>query len=331
MASKVLSWYWEHSDKKGTELLLLLGLADVSNEDGYCYPGVPRLAKKARCTKRHAQRLLAKFEGEGIIGVVERGGIKTKSGSTNLYYLLEYRSKVLGDDTIPKLVRDRKPAEDKRIHPGSNQSDDTGVTPSDDTGVTTQNSEGVTRESPHGVTRESPKLTTEHNNHPNRTITDSSTESTDSDRDGWTSWLASEGGKFDIHRKVHPDEIDDTDGWRVEAIKNALVHAMGYVAEIDEKTDAYATGFARRWYKGGHTPNEVIDFVNHVYGVMDGEPFGIGLLPHRYLEWRREYEVKARLDNTGDVEVILESLRQKGFKQTYYVSTPKPSYERDNS
>jgi len=74
---------WEHSQQKGTALLLLLAIADHANDDGLCWPSVGRLAEKARTTKRQAQRLIAELEAAGEL-VVERGDGR---GHTSIYHL----------------------------------------------------------------------------------------------------------------------------------------------------------------------------------------------------------------------------------------------------
>ena len=63
-----MNYVWEHSDQKGTSLLLLLAIADHANDDGICWPSVARLAHKARTTKRQAQP-----SGEPPLGMGVRG------------------------------------------------------------------------------------------------------------------------------------------------------------------------------------------------------------------------------------------------------------------
>jgi len=57
---------WDRSKQTGTALLILLALADFTNDDGYCWPSIDTLAHKARCSRRHVQRLLKDIShGEG--------------------------------------------------------------------------------------------------------------------------------------------------------------------------------------------------------------------------------------------------------------------------
>lgn len=81
MSIAVMSKVWEHSRAGGTELLLLLAIADYSDEHGYAYPSVPTLARKIRMTSRNTQYLLQKLEASGELEIKRGAG---RSGS-NLY------------------------------------------------------------------------------------------------------------------------------------------------------------------------------------------------------------------------------------------------------
>lgn len=50
---------WATSSHSGTELLMLLAIADFSDDDGRAYPAVGTLAKKCRMTDRNARLILA--------------------------------------------------------------------------------------------------------------------------------------------------------------------------------------------------------------------------------------------------------------------------------
>lgn len=112
---------WNHSQSSGSDLLVLLAIADFANEQGGAFPAVSTLAKKARMSERNTQRALRTL--------TKRGELKIEKGkgphSTNIYRV-----------TI--------------CHP-DNLSGDTGVTP----GVTNPVSRGDTGVTP-GVTTLSP-------------------------------------------------------------------------------------------------------------------------------------------------------------------------------
>ncbi|RCW45132.1 helix-turn-helix protein [Halopolyspora algeriensis] len=75
MSIKVMNWVWEHSPAKGTELLMLLAIADNATDDGTnAYPSVRTLARKTRMGERSVQRIVRKLTEEGHLSVTERGG-----------------------------------------------------------------------------------------------------------------------------------------------------------------------------------------------------------------------------------------------------------------
>ena len=58
---------WASSQQKGGELLVMLALADFSNDAGESWPSIPVLAQKARLTDRQVQRVLNTLEELGEI------------------------------------------------------------------------------------------------------------------------------------------------------------------------------------------------------------------------------------------------------------------------
>lgn len=75
MSIKVMNWVWENSPAKGTELLMLLAIADNASDDGgNAYPSVSTLARKTRLDQRTVQRVLRKLSEQGQLNVEERGG-----------------------------------------------------------------------------------------------------------------------------------------------------------------------------------------------------------------------------------------------------------------
>lgn len=76
---------FDHSAHQGTELLMLLVLADYSDDQGYSYPSVSTLALKCRTTPRHAKRLIANLVDGGELEVREGAGPMVRGGRLNLY------------------------------------------------------------------------------------------------------------------------------------------------------------------------------------------------------------------------------------------------------
>jgi DNA-binding transcriptional MocR family regulator len=86
MAIKYMNLVWEGAQLGGTDLLMLLAIADNANDAGICWPGIKYLAHKTRVSERQAQRLINKLENEGYIEISERKGGKSKS---SLYRITE--------------------------------------------------------------------------------------------------------------------------------------------------------------------------------------------------------------------------------------------------
>lgn len=66
------------------KLLVMIALADHANDDGICWPSVPRVAALARLSDRHATRMIRALETDDrLISVTRRRG----AGHTNTYQL----------------------------------------------------------------------------------------------------------------------------------------------------------------------------------------------------------------------------------------------------
>lgn len=76
---------WKLSEQKGSQLLLMLAIADSANDDGLAYPGHAHLAEKTRLSARHVITLIEHAEQAGEI-VTEVGGQGAKD--TNQYVIL---------------------------------------------------------------------------------------------------------------------------------------------------------------------------------------------------------------------------------------------------
>lgn len=69
MSIRVINAVWKHSrQKKSGVLLILLAIADYTNDDGLAFPAISTLAGKARMSKRNAQRWVCTLERDGEIG-----------------------------------------------------------------------------------------------------------------------------------------------------------------------------------------------------------------------------------------------------------------------
>jgi hypothetical protein len=77
MSIKVMTYVWEHSQHKGSELLTLLAIADFSHDDGTnAYPSIASLATKTRMTERNVQMVLRKLQASEELSLERNAGPK---------------------------------------------------------------------------------------------------------------------------------------------------------------------------------------------------------------------------------------------------------------
>jgi hypothetical protein len=74
MSIKIMSHVWEHSQASGTELLLLLAIADHADDQGRAFPSIERLAHKTRTSRTTVKRLLKRLEALGELTVARGQG-----------------------------------------------------------------------------------------------------------------------------------------------------------------------------------------------------------------------------------------------------------------
>lgn len=74
MSIKAMTEVWEHSQQSGSGLLLLLAIADYTNDEGQAWPSVSTLAAKTRLSVRQVRRLLADVEASGELEIVRTDG-----------------------------------------------------------------------------------------------------------------------------------------------------------------------------------------------------------------------------------------------------------------
>ncbi|HOW92523.1 MAG TPA: hypothetical protein PK883_09425 [Anaerolineaceae bacterium] len=73
MSIEVMTRVWKKSQEKGSRLLLLLAIADHTDEFGFAWPGIALLAEKTRMSERQTKRLLNETEETGELYVDRRG------------------------------------------------------------------------------------------------------------------------------------------------------------------------------------------------------------------------------------------------------------------
>jgi hypothetical protein len=87
MSVHVSSNVWRSCPQKHDRLLLMLALADYSNDEGVCWPSLKSLAGRIRGTRRGVQRMLDALIADGEVELVEMGGGR---GQPSRYLLERY-------------------------------------------------------------------------------------------------------------------------------------------------------------------------------------------------------------------------------------------------
>jgi len=87
MSIKVMNTVWEKSANCGSELFLLIALADWADDWGYCYPSIESMARKIRVSERQVYRLINNLVQSGELRIVFRG-TGGRTGVTSLYQII---------------------------------------------------------------------------------------------------------------------------------------------------------------------------------------------------------------------------------------------------
>ncbi len=93
-----MNWAWGLRLKPNVKFVLM-ALADACDDDGYCWPSVPTLARKTSLDDRSVQRILLKLKADGLLRVEPRYR-KDGSPTSNGYRL---RLNPPGDNLSPPL------------------------------------------------------------------------------------------------------------------------------------------------------------------------------------------------------------------------------------
>jgi hypothetical protein len=103
MSIKVMTAVWEHSKAAGTDLLVLLALADNSDDDGYAFPSVAHAARKCKISTSTARRHMRRLQALDELVVIEGGGRTSTPGGTrsNLYRVLVFPPAEGGTGNLP--------------------------------------------------------------------------------------------------------------------------------------------------------------------------------------------------------------------------------------
>jgi hypothetical protein len=119
MSLKVTTLVWEHSEQKGNDLIVLLGIAEIANDNGVAWPGRQRLAQKARMSVRGVQGVTERLVAAGELTIHERRGRR----NTNIYRVetealaAKPLRVVAEDENVQSVVKNVQSAEENMQNP----------------------------------------------------------------------------------------------------------------------------------------------------------------------------------------------------------------------
>lgn len=80
MSIKVMTWVWDHSPAAGTDLLMLLAIADQANDAGRdAWPSIKTLAQRTRLDQRTVRRVLKRLADAGHVVIQPGGGRRSNN------------------------------------------------------------------------------------------------------------------------------------------------------------------------------------------------------------------------------------------------------------
>lgn len=74
MSIRIMNAIWDSGAYEQTTLIVLLSIADQCSDAGECWPSITTIAKRARCSERHARRVISDLEQDGILRIEHREG-----------------------------------------------------------------------------------------------------------------------------------------------------------------------------------------------------------------------------------------------------------------
>jgi biotin operon repressor len=80
-----MSWVWDNSPYKGSNLLLHLALADFADDQGNLFASQPVLAEKARCTPEYIRRAMKQLSEDGYVEMIKRGNSKGRATTYKMW------------------------------------------------------------------------------------------------------------------------------------------------------------------------------------------------------------------------------------------------------
>lgn len=110
MSLDISAEVWKHSQQSGSELIVMLALADNADTDSrLAWPSIAYLARKSRMTDRGVQKVLRRLEDSGEIEIRQ----PTTGRKTNTYRINEYPV----DQVAPVYEQDEREFTLNDVHP----------------------------------------------------------------------------------------------------------------------------------------------------------------------------------------------------------------------
>lgn len=114
MSIKIMSKVFEESETRQGARLVLLALSDSASDEGFCWPSVRAIAKKAGLSMQVTREYLHAFEKTGLLIIVARTSADDTERQTSNSYQINVEK--IGHDVLPRdVLLSVKPA--SRKHP----------------------------------------------------------------------------------------------------------------------------------------------------------------------------------------------------------------------
>jgi hypothetical protein len=89
MSIKTMSFVWQHATVGGSQLLVLLAMADFADDNGRnIYPSMATLAAKSRLSDSQVRRLVHELIALGLVELIETGGWDGRRNRSNEYRIV---------------------------------------------------------------------------------------------------------------------------------------------------------------------------------------------------------------------------------------------------